>query len=132
MARWTTDILRVRRWMYCAAAITRAKLARMGERGPATIVERLPVSRAAGLAALVAVAGGFVAYLVLAVPVAATPLGSHHQLLFCPLLAPPVPRGVAMLHWSAAVWSAVAVASVDAAALFVYARRRRRLGPTAT
>lgn len=65
--------------------------------------------RALGLTALVAAAAGFIAYLVLDVPVAATPFGGHHQLLFCPLWAPPVPHSVAILHWHAAMWSAIAV-----------------------
>jgi hypothetical protein len=84
--------------------------------------------RAVGLAALVAAAVGFIAYLVLDVPVAATPLGGGHQLLFCPLWAPPVPHSLAILHWHAAMWSALAVVGVDAIAILGYARARGRGG----
>jgi hypothetical protein len=84
--------------------------------------------RAVGIAALVAAAVGSIAYLVLDVPVAATPLGGGHQLLFCPLWAPPVPHSLAILHWHAAMWSALGVVCVDALAIVGYARAR---GPQA-
>jgi hypothetical protein len=100
----------------------------MGATGPTTTADGwvLANRRALGLTALVAAAAGFIGYLVLNVPVAATPLGGGHQLLFCPLWAPPVPHSLAILHWHAAMWSAFAVVSVDALAIVGYARARRR------
>jgi hypothetical protein len=82
--------------------------------------------RAVGVGALVAAVAGFVTYLVVAVPVASVPLKDGHQLFFCPLWAPPVPRSQATLHWSGALLAAIFVALVDSLVLLAYRRGRRR------
>ena len=80
--------------------------------------------RPPGLAALVAVVSGALAYMILAVPVASAPLPDGHRLLFCPLWAPPVPRSVAVMHWRGALAAAAIVVAIDSLALL-----RMRLWP---
>jgi hypothetical protein len=80
--------------------------------------------RAVGLIALVAAVGGFLVYLAVAVPVASAPLRDGHQLFFCPLWAPPVPRSQATLHWHGAVLATSIVVVVDALVLLAYSRKR--------
>jgi hypothetical protein len=64
------------------------------------------------------------AYLVVAVPVASAPLRDGHQLFFCPLWAPPVPRSEATLHWHGALLATIFVAVVDSFVLLAYRRGR--------
>jgi hypothetical protein len=83
------------------------------------------VNRRTGfLALLVAGTAGLIAYLVMAVPVAA-PLPGGHLLLFCPLAPLPLPRGQISQHWSTAIVGALGVLAVDALALTVAVRRAR-------
>jgi hypothetical protein len=81
--------------------------------------------RTVGVSALVAAVAGFVTYLVVAVPVASAPLQNGHQLFFCPLWAPPVPRSQATLHWRGALLAAIFVVLVDSFVLLAYWRGRR-------
>jgi hypothetical protein len=81
--------------------------------------------RAFGVSALAAAVAGFITYLVVTVPVASVPLKDGHQLFFCPLWAPPVPRSRATLYWREALLAAILVALVDSFLLFAYGRRRR-------
>jgi hypothetical protein len=79
--------------------------------------------RLLGLTALVAAVAAGLAYMAVDVPVASAPLPNGHQLFFCPLWAPPVPRAVAMLHWHGALLAAIIVVAVDSLALLGYRRR---------
>jgi hypothetical protein len=87
--------------------------------------------RAIGVGALIAVVAGFVTYLVVTVPVASVPLKDGHQLFFCPLWAPPVPRSQATLHSQGALLAAIFVVLVDSFVLLAYRHGRRgaRLEP---
>jgi hypothetical protein len=87
-------------------------------------------SRAVALALLFAAAAGFIAFLVMEVPVAA-PLPGGHVLWFCPLAAPPLPHGEALRHWSLSVLGAGMVLCVDAVTVAVWLRLRRRPRPAA-
>jgi hypothetical protein len=96
-------------------------------------------SRTAGLAASLALVVGFLAYMVMAIPVAAPRLPNGQVLLFCPLAAPPLPRPQIVHYWPAALTGALIVIGVDAIAVTALLRRRRRAksapaapSPTAT
>jgi hypothetical protein len=80
--------------------------------------------RPVGVVGLVAAVGGALSYLVVAVPVASAPLRDGHQLFFCPLWAPPVPRSEATLHWPVALLAAIVVLVVDSLVLLAYRRGR--------
>jgi hypothetical protein len=75
------------------------------------------------LAALTAVAGGLIAYMVINVPVAAPVPGSHRLLLFCPLAPLPLPGGDIAKHFPVALAALGIVLCVD---LFVVVATRRR------
>jgi hypothetical protein len=81
--------------------------------------------RAAVLAAVTAVAGGFIAYLVINVPVLSPVPGSRHLLLFCPLAPLPLPRGAIARHLPVALAAVGIVLCVDV--LVVAATKRRAL-----
>jgi hypothetical protein len=86
-------------------------------------------SRAVALALLFAAAAGFIAFLVMDVPVAA-PLPGGRVLWFCPLAAPPLPHGEALRHWTLSVMGAGIVLCVDAVAVGAWLRLRRRARPS--
>jgi hypothetical protein len=91
----------------------------------ATPGHQLRVSRRAGvIAAIFLAAAGFIAYLVMEVPVAA-PLPGGHLLLFCPLAPLPLPRGQISGYWPVAVLGGLLVLAVDALAVLMTLRRGR-------
>lgn len=79
------------------------------------------------VAALSAAACGFIAHLVLDVPVTAPVPGTHRFLLFCPLAPLPLPRGDVTKHFSVALGGLGIVLFVDAFIIAIAVRRARRL-----
>lgn len=94
-----------------------------GERGR---VRLRATRRGVVVAALSTAAGGFIAYLVINVPVAAPVPGTHHLLLFCPLAPLPLPRGDIAKHAFVALAALGIVLFIDAFVVVVAVRRMRR------
>ncbi len=91
---------------------------------------RMP-RRPVALVLMLAAAGGFIAYLVMYVPVAA-PLPGGHVLWFCPLAAPPLPHDQAIRYWTLALAGGGIVLAIDVAivAVTLAVRRRARAQPS--